>query len=74
MDAILERVKGIAGLISFILTSVFIVLPDVPLWLAVASAAIGAIAVYVIPNKATPMQEQQVVAELIARHNGSVTE
>lgn len=50
MRKILESAKAIAALVGAILTSVIMTLPDVPLWLAVVSSVVTAIAVYVIPN------------------------
>lgn len=58
---ILEYAKSIAALLGAVLTSVIVVLPEVPLWLAIASAAITAVAVYAVPN-ADP-EEGKHVAE-----------
>lgn len=45
-----EYAKAIAALLGAVLTSVIVTLPEVPLWLAIVSAAVTAVAVYVVPN------------------------
>lgn len=46
----LKYAKTIAALVGAVLTSVIVTLPEVPVWLAVVSSIVTAIAVYVIPN------------------------
>ena len=55
----LEYAKAIAALLGAILTSVIVVLPEVPMWLAIVSAIVTAVAVYAVPN-ADPAQGEHV--------------
>lgn len=50
MREILTYAKSIAALLGAVLTSVIVILPEVPLWLAIVSAVVTAVAVYAIPN------------------------
>lgn len=50
MKQILAYAKAIAALLGAVLTSVIVILPEVPLWLAIVSAVVTAVAVYVVPN------------------------
>lgn len=68
--AIFQYAKTIAALIGAVLTSVSAVLPVVPLWLTVVLAVATAIAVFVVPNAATPEQKQRVLNEAFV--NGEV--
>lgn len=60
MTKILEYAKGIAALVGAVLTSVIVVLPEVPLWLAVVSSIVTAVAVYAIPNAQPDVQGEHV--------------
>ena len=63
MSKILEALKyakAIAALIGAVLTSVIVTLPEVPLWLAVVSSIVTAVAVYAIPNASADAQGEHV--------------
>ena len=62
MYKILEYAKSIAALLGAVLTSIIVILPEVPLWLAIVSAVVTAVAVYAIPN-ASPDAQGEHVAE-----------
>lgn len=51
MRKVLAYAKALAGFVGAILTSVIVMLPEIPLWLAIVSAVVTAVAVYVVPNK-----------------------
>lgn len=63
MYKILQYAKAIAALIGAVLTSVIVILPEVPLWLAIVSAVVTAVAVYAIPNASLDDAPGKHVAE-----------
>lgn len=50
-DKALAYAKALAALLGAVLTSVMVVLPEVPLWLVVVTTVATAVAVYTVPNK-----------------------
>lgn len=63
MYKILEYAKSIAALLGAVLTSIIVILPEVPLWLAIVSAVVTAVAVYAIPNASPADAQGEHVAE-----------